>query len=64
MGAAEAVTLLLALLDKASAWAAVVGKAQAEKRDVTDAEVNAFQQADLTAAQREADAILRRRLAG
>ena len=42
MGAAEGIALLLELLDRASAWGAVVQKAQNEKRDLTAAEVDSF----------------------
>lgn len=46
MGAAEAIALLLGLIDRAAAWGAVIAKAQAEGRDLTEAEVDAFASAD------------------
>ena len=46
MGAAEAVMLLLGLIDRAAAWGAVIAKAQAEKRELTEAEVDTFAAAD------------------
>lgn len=46
MGAAEAITLLLGLIDRAAAWGAVIAKAQAEGRKLTDEEVDAFVTAD------------------
>lgn len=46
MGAAEAVMLLLGLLDRAAAWAAVIAKAQAEGRALTEEEVDSFVAAD------------------
>jgi len=44
MGTVAAIELLLGLLDRAVAWGAVVAKAQAEGRDITDAELDAFAQ--------------------
>lgn len=41
-----AINLLLGLLDRATAWAAVIGKAQAEGRALTEAEVDTFAAAD------------------
>ena len=42
MGASAAITLLLGLLDRASQIGALLGKAQAEGRDVTEAELDAL----------------------
>jgi hypothetical protein len=46
MGTVEAITLLLGLIDRAAAWGAVIAKAQAEGRELTEAEVDAFAAAD------------------
>lgn len=40
MGAAAAIELLLGLLDRATAIGALISKAQAEKRDITEAELD------------------------
>jgi hypothetical protein len=41
-----AITLLLGLIDRAAAWGAVIAKAQAEGRGLTEAEVDTFAAAD------------------
>jgi len=41
-----AITLLLGLLDRAASWGAIIAKAQAEGRPLTDAEVDTFVDAD------------------
>jgi hypothetical protein len=46
MGTEMAITLLLGLIDRAAAWGAVIAKAQAEGRELTEAEVDAFAAAD------------------
>jgi len=46
MGAAAAIELLLGLLDRASSISALLGKAQAEKRDISVEELDALAQAD------------------
>lgn len=46
MGAAEGITLLLALIDRAAAWGAIIAKAQAEGRDISQEELSAFAAAD------------------
>jgi hypothetical protein len=45
-GAALAIQVLFGLLDRASAIGALIKQAQAEGRDVTDAELNALATAD------------------
>jgi len=45
MGSAE-VTILLALLDRAASWGAVVAQARAEGRPVSEAEIVGFFAAD------------------
>ena len=42
MDAASGISILLQLLDRASAWGAVVKKAQDEGRDITEEEIDAF----------------------
>lgn len=53
-GAVVAVNLVLALLDRAQAIGALIAKAQAEKRDVTEAELDALA-SDVSAAQAKLD---------
>lgn len=64
MGTAAAITLLLGLLDRAGAWGAVIAKAQAEGRELTEAEVDAFATADDDAKQALEDAIEKARAGG
>lgn len=61
MGAAEAIALLMSLLDRVQAWATVINTAHAEGRDVTEAEVQAFADADDAARKLQVEAIARRR---
>lgn len=42
MGAAAAIQLLLGLLDRAAAIGQLLGKAKAENRDITEAELDAL----------------------
>jgi hypothetical protein len=42
MDAATGLTLLLQLLDRSAAWAAVVRQAQMEGRPISEAEIEAF----------------------
>ena len=46
MGIDVAVTLLLSLLDRATAFGAVITKARAEGRDISQAELDGFAQTD------------------
>ena len=64
MEAALAIQLLLGLLDRAAAWGAVIAKAQAEGRDLTEAEVDAFADADSVAQAMQEDAIAKARAEG
>lgn len=59
MGAEAVIALLLALLDRASAIGALLGKAQTEGRDVTQAEIDAVVQKDDVARDALVDAIAR-----
>lgn len=63
MGAAEVISLLLALLDRASAIGALIGKAQSEGRDVTEVEIDTIIAADDAAKTALEAAIARRRAA-
>jgi hypothetical protein len=64
MEAALAIQLLLALLDRAAAWGAVIAKAQAEGRDLTEEEVDAFADADSVAQAMQENAIAKARAEG
>jgi len=46
MGVETAISLLLALLDRVAAWSALIMKARAENRDITEAELDALATAD------------------
>lgn len=46
MGIDAGITLLLALLDRATAFGAVIAKARAEGRDISPEELDAFVKAD------------------
>ena len=46
MNATIAIQLLLGLLDRASAIGALISKARADKRDISDAELDALMAAD------------------
>lgn len=63
MGAAEGIALLLQILDRAAAWGAVVAKAQAEGRDITAEELDAFAAADDLARVSLVDAIAKAKAA-
>jgi hypothetical protein len=64
MGTVEAITLLLGLIDRAAAWGAVIAKAQAEGRELTEEEVDAFVTADDDAKARLESAIALARAQG
>lgn len=64
MGEAAIISLVLGLIDRAASYAAVLNKAKAEGRDVTEAEVDAIVAADDKARLAEQDAIARRRARG
>lgn len=49
MGVEAAITLVLGLLDRAQAIGAMISRAQAEKRDITPAELDAVVAQDDTA---------------
>ena len=51
MNAALAIQLMLELLDRATAAAAVIGKAQAEGREPTDAEIASLRTSAVSAVQ-------------
>lgn len=57
MGIESVITLLLGLLDRASAIGNLISTARAEKRDVTIAELDALVDADKIARQGLVDAI-------
>ena len=61
MGAEAIIGLVLSLIDRAAAYSAVIAKAKAEGRDVTEAEVAAAVAADDKARTAEQDAIKRAR---
>jgi hypothetical protein len=64
MGAEVLITLILGLLDRASAIGALLTKARGEGRDVTAAELDALRTADDLARQQLVDAIAVAKAAG
>ena len=64
MGTEAAIMLLLGLLDRAAAWGAVIAKAQAEGRELTEAEVDEFVVADDAAAADQKAALAKARAEG
>lgn len=64
MGAEVLITLILGLLDRASAIGALLTKARGEGRDVTTAELDALRTADDLARQQLVDAIAAAKAAG
>ena len=64
MGTAEAITLLLAILDRAQTWGAIVQQAQSENRDLTAAEVDGFAASATASEQRLKDAIAKAKAEG
>jgi hypothetical protein len=61
---AAAVTILLQLLDRATAWGSVIAQARAEGRPVSPAEIDGFFAADDAADKRLAEAIAKARAEG
>ncbi len=64
MGTEVAISLLFGLLDRAQSYAALIQKAKAEGRDVSDAELDAMASADDIARHELQRAIADRRVAG
>ena len=64
MGAEAIISLIFGLLDRAAAYAAIVNKAKAEGRDVTEAEIDTAVAADDLARSQMVVAIAKRRAAG
>ena len=63
MGTDLAITLMLAFLDRAAAYGALISKARAEGRDVTDAELDELARED-DAARADLVAAIAKRKAG
>lgn len=61
MGTEAAIALLLGLLDRAAAIGTLIAKAQSEKRDITDAELDTLVAADAAARSALVDAIAKAR---
>lgn len=61
MGEAAIVSLVFGLIDRAASYAAVLNKAKAEGRDVTEAEIDSIVADDDKARTAERDAIARAR---
>lgn len=64
MEAAEAVKILLLFLNQASSWGAVMAKAQAEGRPISEAEIDAFYTENDVAMQNLAAAIAKAKAEG
>ena len=63
MGTELAITLLLGLIDRAAAYGALISKAKAEGRDVSEAELDALASED-DQARKELEAAIAKRRAG
>jgi len=64
MGTEVAITLLLGLLDRAAAYGALISKAKAEGRDVSDAEFDELAEQDDQARKDLVAAIAKRKAGG